>query len=126
MKKTRAVTVHYRSNQEFFRKYLEAAKSLFYIKDSGLDVLAELLYWNDRFKMLPKKDRDKITFNYDTKISIMENLGMSKQVLDNTLTYLRKNNIIIGNSISPKYEFFKEDGENQLIFIFKEQEDVRD
>ena len=110
------------SKREFFRQYLEAAKSLVDIRPSAMDVLAELLFWNDKYQMLPKEDRDKIIFNYDTKVAIMDYLGMTKQSFDNILTYLRAKDILNGNSINKKYELSYENN-NVLSFVFKIKEE---
>ena len=64
-----------------------------------MDVLAELLYYNNEFKDIPEKNRWKIIFDYENKKEIANNLKISVASLGNNLSYLRKRSIIVDNKV---------------------------
>lgn len=84
-----------------------------------LDVLAELYYWNYYYRDVPEESRGKLIFDYDTKRAIADYLNIDNAVLDNSLSSLRKKNIIVGRKI---HKTFNIDYIKSLIFEFVENE----
>lgn len=80
-----------------------------------LDVLAELYYWNHYYRNIPEDSRGKLIFDYDTKRSIADYLNIDSAVLDNSLSALRRKNLIVGRKIHKTFniEFGK-----SLVFEF--------
>jgi hypothetical protein len=90
----------------FFRQSLEIMKilpPLDKLRGKELDLLAELLYYNNLYKDVDEKLRGKLIFDYDTKIAIREYLGLSEYGINNLFTSLRKKNIITKRSIGNTY-----------------------
>jgi hypothetical protein len=93
-------TVPLRTNKKvFFRQYVEILDPLVKLRPKELDVLSELLYYNNEFKSIESKNRWRLIFDYDTKKEIAQNLKMSVASLGNNLSYLRKRGIIVDNKV---------------------------
>ena len=80
------------SKRKFFQQYLRVIKPILrpYLSNGELNVLGELMYYNDKYKGLDDKIRKTLLLDYDTKADIMENLDISQNTLANALTVLRK------------------------------------
>lgn len=105
------------TKKEFFRKYLLIINTTIGLRPVARQVFALMLYWNDIYKDLPKDDRNMLLFNKTTRKKILEELKISRASLDNQFTYLRKKEVLLGNTLNPLYEFFYET-HNQLLFLF--------
>ena len=72
-------------------------------------------YWNYYYKDIPEDSRGKLIFDYDTKRSIADYLNIDSAVLDNSLSALRRKNLIVGRKIHKTFniEFGK-----SLVFEF--------
>jgi hypothetical protein len=64
-------------------------------------VFSELLYWNDKYKELPERQRNKLIFDYDVRRAISEKHDMSIDVVYNIMKDLKQKGFITGKSISP-------------------------
>ena len=70
------------------------------IRDREADVFAELLYFNYIKREIPDiKDRFKIIFSSDIKNQIIEYLDISDDVYRNTLSTLRKKELITDKGV---------------------------
>jgi len=87
------------SENKFYRQYLEILNPIIKLRGKELDVLAELLYHNNRLKEIPYKHRWKLIFDYDTKSDIRTKLKLSEASLNNNLSALRKKRIIVENEV---------------------------
>lgn len=90
------------THRQYFRQALEIMKSippLNSLRNKELDVLGQLLYFNHVYGDLEPAIRGKVIFDYDTKIDMMEYIGMDEASFNNNLTSLRKNKILKGRSI---------------------------
>jgi hypothetical protein len=99
------------SKRIFFRQSLEIIKILPPLNKLGnreLDLLAELLYYNNLYKNVDEKIRGKLIFDYDTRLSIREYLNINELNLNNLFTSLRKKNIITKRSIGNTYGITEE------------------
>jgi len=84
-----------------------------------LELYAYLLKVNHRYRNVPFKERNKLIFNYDTKIEISQSLGIKLSRVYNLLSNLRSFNLLEGESLIPKYTLSKI---KELIFVFEEDE----
>jgi len=84
--------------RKFFRQSLEVIKALpplNTLRDRELDVLAEFLYFNDKYSAIEEDLRGRLIFDYETKIAMREYLDdMSEAGFNNYLTMLRKKGIL--------------------------------
>lgn len=83
----------------FYRQYVEILDPLIKLRSKELDVLAELLYYNNKLKNIDIKNRWKLILDYDNKKEIASNLNISVASLGNNLSYLRKKGIIVDNKV---------------------------
>lgn len=111
------------TERKFFRAFIEILQPFTKVRDREGDVFAELLYQCYlRKSILNKKDMFTLVFDYDTKETIQDYLGISSAVLRNALSALRKKKLIIDNTIPNHYLIdFKE--EVNLTFRFLIQKD---
>ena len=87
------------SEKVFFRQYVQILNPLIKLRDKELDVLAELLYHNNKLKSIDIKNRWKLILDYDNKKDIANDLDMSVASLGNNLSSLRKKGIIVNNKV---------------------------
>lgn len=87
------------TRNKFFREYVELMNPVLRLRKRDLDVLSELLYYNDKLKDLSPKNRWTLIFNYENKVEISNKLKMSKETFATHLTELRKKNIIVDNKV---------------------------
>ena len=65
-------------------------------------VLSELNYWYNFYIDTPEQVRQVMTFDYKTRVAIMNKLDISMEVLNNNLTSLRKKGFITGRELLMK------------------------
>lgn len=88
------------SREIFFRRYVEIMNGIWKLRDRELDVLMMLIYYYD----LHWCDRiDQVVFSPEIKGDICKRLGISVNVMNNCISYLRRMGIIIGRSVLRKY-----------------------
>lgn len=92
--------------KSFFRQYLEILKPLHSITSRECDVLSRLLYYEFIYRDYPEKIKSKAIFDYDTKLEIREELGMSKYQLLNIFKSLRKKGAIKNDTIDKAYRVY--------------------
>ena len=110
------------NSRKFYRQYVALLNPMFTLRSKVLDVLAELLYFNNKLKDIPAEHRWKIIMDHDTKNEIKNNLGISAGSLDNTLSELRKKGILIDNQISENHLVLGQvfpNGGFDLRYVFK-------
>jgi len=108
--------------KDLFKKWLQITKPYHGLTKQQQDILSLFLYYHFKLKqdITNNKILWKILFDYDTKKEIKEELNITDQVLQNTLTQFRKKKIIIDNVITPSFipELKKEDKQFKIIFNF--------
>lgn len=108
------------TKKKYFRQALEVVKSLpplDTLRNKQLDMLAELLYYNYKYKAMPEELRWKILFDYDTKMEMADNLGYSEDYINGMISMLRGKNIIKGKTLTSTFNI---DPDNPIIqFNFK-------
>lgn len=94
------------NKRKYFRQALELLKPIPPINalaNREIDVLAEFIYYNDKYKDIKEDLRAKIIFDYDTKLAMREYLNMGEAPFNNILTLLRKKNILTKRGIVSSY-----------------------
>lgn len=88
-----------------FKRWLDITYMFHKLTEQERDVLSLLLFYHYEFKheLTNNKIIWKMVFDYDTKMKIKEELSMKDAVLQNTLSALRKKNVIKNNVIVPAY-----------------------
>lgn len=89
------------------------------LRPKELELYANLLSVNHKYRNIPFKERNQLIFNYDTKMEISNKMGFKLSGVYNILTRLRKLNIIDDDSLIPKYVLGKT---KELSFIFDEED----
>lgn len=91
--------------KNFFFRYIEFLQPFHKLQKQQYTVVALLLYYHYKFskEITNNKILWKTVFDYDTKILITEELGITTQGLENIYTKLRKSKVIIDNEINPVY-----------------------
>jgi len=83
-----------------------------------LDLYAYFLYYNDKYKTIPLRDRNKLIFNHDIRKTIAKKMGINMARVYNIVALLKKKGIIGDGELNPRYVISKVD---YLAFIFKEK-----
>ena len=87
------------SEKVFFRQYVEILDPVIKLRPKELDVLAELLYHNNKLKDIDSKNRWKLILDYDNKKEMAGGLNISVDSFGNNLSFLRKKGIIVDNKV---------------------------
>ena len=66
-------------------------------------VLAELMYYDYELRGLSEKQRNKLVFDYDTRIEIGRKLGIKQTSVYNIMSSLKKKDIISEKSLVRKH-----------------------
>lgn len=104
MSNTKIANINIKIKDLFF-KWIEITRTFHQLTNQQCEVLALLLYHHYILKkeVTNNKILWKMVFDYDTKLKIREELGISDNVLQNTLTVFRKKYIIVDNEISKNF-----------------------
>jgi len=126
MNNKREATINVKLKTLFF-KWLELLKPWHKLNNQQQKVLALLLYYHFKYKkeITNNKILWKIVFDYETRLKLIDDPifegKLNMQALNNILTILRKQNIVINNQISsifiPELELNSKNFD--LIFHFK-------
>jgi len=94
------------TSKNFFKHWLVLTQPLHKMNTQSINVTALFLYYYFEFKKEISNDdlAWKLTFDYDTKTKIKEELNISQdQVLRNMMTVLRKDKVIVDNKINKSF-----------------------
>lgn len=105
------------TKKKFFRQYLELLNPIVKLRPKELDVLAELLHYNNELSNIDEKNRWKVIFDYDNKKEMATSLDISVASFGNNLSYLRQKGIIVDNKVVKNLLVYPEDSFN-LKFNF--------
>ncbi|HEX8586074.1 MAG TPA: hypothetical protein VF680_16895 [Allosphingosinicella sp.] len=91
--------------KNFFMRYIEFLQPFHKLRKQEQTLLALLLYHHYRLKkeITNNKILWKEVFDYDTRVLICEEMGIVGQTLENLLTRLRKQKVIIDKQVSNLY-----------------------
>lgn len=116
----REITFNFITEQKMFKAFVTTMQPVLNLRDREADVFAQLLYYNFLKKDIKNlKDRFELVFSTKTKKLIMQNLNIKDSILQNTLSILRKKNLIINNEIPLKFHIYPTDNKIELTFNFK-------
>lgn len=119
----REITFNFTTEQKMFKAFVTTMQPVLNLRDREADVFTQLLYYNYLKRDIKNfKDRFELVFSTKTKKLIMENLGIKDSILQNTLSILRKKNLIINNEIPLKFHIYPIDNKIELTFNFKLKE----
>lgn len=96
------------NNKLFFRQALEVVKHIppyNKLRPRELDVLAQLIYYENQFKDLSEDVRGKIIFDYDTKQNMRDFIGINEAVFNTTISTLRSKGFISGKTLKAPIKF---------------------
>lgn len=92
------------------KKYLIILNTLSFVQpysqlnNREKEVLAELLYYNNSLSYITEeKRRNKLVFDYDTRLEIANKMGVKTHVVLNNISSLRKKGLLNENSFVSKY-----------------------
>ena len=117
------------SKEKYFLQYLALLYPIHKLRDKEMEVLSQLMLYNDKYKNLDDDVRNKILFNADTKMRIRQKLKMSDGSFNNNMVALSKKGIIKDNILLKAWNIFLDDQPMDLVFKFiihKEDENVTD
>ena len=109
------------TKEDYFLKLLYLLKNISpFNKLTGreLELYSYFLYYNDKYKNIPLRDRNKLIFNCDVRREIAEKMKIGPARVYNITTLLKKKKIVDNKKLNPQYIFNKTD---YLAFIFKEK-----
>lgn len=91
--------------KNFFKHWLTLTKPLHKLKPQEMNAIAALLYYYFEYKKDISNDELawKLTFDYDTKHKIYQELNVIEGSFNNTLYSLRKKNVITDNKINKSF-----------------------
>lgn len=106
--------------KDLFKRWLDITYIFHKLTEQERNVLALLLHSHYELKQDIKNEKVlwKMVFDYDTKMKIKEELDMKDAVMQNTLTSLRKKNVIKNNTIINTYIPDIEKGSNNFKIIY--------
>jgi len=87
-----------------------------------LHVFALILYYNNLYKDLPEDQKWKKVFDYDTKVQMMNEVGINEGHLNTYISILRNYHLLTGKQISLPFIFYPESG-FELTFKFNYKEE---
>lgn len=117
------------TSKKFFIEYLTLKKPVFEVllqminkkpvnlHPKLLHVFALFLYYNNLYKDMEENSKWKKVFDYDTKVQIMNNVGINEGHLNTYISILRNIHLLTGKQISKPFIFYPESG-FELTFKF--------
>lgn len=111
---------------KFFMQYLTLINPMYKLAPKEIEVLAYLLYLDYQYKSIPVEARNKIIFDYDSKVLISNEFNISLAIVNNVFTSLRKKtfnkqSFILGKKLNFNVPFLpkiNKDKKLNLIFEF--------
>jgi len=109
------------NTKNFFYHWVSFTKPFHNLGKTEGNILAELLYYRYLLshEVSSEKLLDKLTFDLDTKKKICKNLGLPQYRMAMVLTDLRKQGIVIKQTINPKFIPDLSIGDKEFVLAFK-------
>lgn len=106
--------------KDLFKQWLIVTRVYNKLTDSEIDLAALLLFYYYKFKKDITNESIvwKVVFDYDTKMAIKEEMGITDENLQNKLSILRKKGVIVDNRISKVFIPEIEEGAESFKVIF--------
>jgi len=77
------------------------------LRDAELQVLSRLIYWYHHYEGTPEDVRNIMTFDYDTRIKIVNDLGITQNAMNTYLYRLRKYGFVKNRTLVIKFPNLK-------------------
>ena len=97
------ITVSQDDKFYFILKILSILKPFSELRKRELQIFAELLSVYNKYKNLPEKDKNKLTFDYEVRQEIADKYGISMDSVYNIMMALRKKGLIGEKNIVKNY-----------------------
>jgi len=106
--------------KQLYRQWLQITKAFHGLTKQQQSILALFLYYHYKYKQQITNEKIlwRTVFDYDTKLKIKEELGISDPVLQNNLTKFRKKGVIQKGRIVGTYIPALEKGSKNFKVIF--------
>ncbi len=111
------------SNERFYRQFLDVFSSIPPIKDlrpREKDVLAELMYRNQKYQDLPDDVRQAMLLSTTVRKEMRADLVIGEEVFNNILSKFRKLQVLVDNKLNPFLDSIQYTNGYELVFKFKE------
>ena len=112
------------NKDKFFRQFLELIRSIppvNKLRPKELDVLAEIMYQNNKYGDLESNIRNKMVFDTGTRKEMMAKVGITQDSFNNNLSILRKHKLLTkDNKLISFLDTVTYDNGYKLEFNFKE------
>jgi hypothetical protein len=101
--------------------FLNITKPMHKMTDQEIKIITLFLYYYNQEKenFVREADLWKFIFDYDTKLKVREELGISNPVFQNILTSLRKKKVIQDNKITSYYLLNIKNNDDAFELIFR-------
>mgnify|MGYP001074391566 CR=1 FL=1 len=107
--------------KQLYNGYVLLVSSMFKLTPKQATILAELLFQN--YMLLDRVQDEKLRWNVimdsDNRRHMMERIKVGRQTFLNSITELRKKDILKGNRVIPNLIVYPENGLLQIHFNFK-------
>jgi hypothetical protein len=129
------------NHKSFYLEYLSLKKPVFEVMLSMvnkrkvklhpklLHVFALFLYYNYKYRDIEEQLKWKMIFDYDTKVAIMNEVGINEGHLNTYISILRNIRLLVNKTINQHFIFYP-DTDFELIFKFtfedEKQQDTAD
>lgn len=90
------------------------------LRPKELILYSHLLNLNHKYRNIPFKERNKLIFNYDTKLELADKMKVKQIGINNMISVLRTTGLIEERALIPKYTLNKV---KELTFVFEDEED---
>lgn len=114
------------NGKRFYRQFLEVLRSvppISKLRPKELDVLAEIMYQNDKYKDLDIDVRYTMIFSTKIRIEMRDNVKIGEDSFNNNLSILRKLKILSkGNQLNSFLDTVIFDDNYNLNFEFKNKQ----
>lgn len=111
------IKLGFNNEYKLFRGYVELLQPMFKLRSREADVFAKLLQLNyDKRDIKNLEDRFSLVLSTKMRKQILEDLKIKDNVLQNTLSILRKKNMIIDNKVPSKFHIYPLNSSFDIVF----------
>lgn len=105
--------------KSIIKSFLEFTKSIHKLRNKEMELLAEILYKNHTEKGNFKREEDRWNkvFSYESKLEYKDNLDIQDHTLQNLLSSLRRNKVIIDGRV--KQGFIPNLNEDKFFLVLE-------
>jgi len=90
------------TGREFYKQYLRVLNGYLGLSARELEVLAEIMYYDDKYRAIEEDRRSLLIFTKENRYEIANRLGTSYNTVNNVLSKLRSRGILKNDRLNPK------------------------